>query len=160
MKGPKIFLEGPWPLLAPLRNATEVVYFSIAMLFMISIIMLYQEAMSSLKRKASQITRSIFDQNRALGKAGKRISFCVLFLIAPIVVILLIEAINAHLELINASFLNPMVWFASINLLGNGFCSCVIFISHNTPIKGALRRAMRHNWNRIQTAVGTRDGNA
>ena len=138
----------------------QVVYFSFAMLFLISIILLYHEAMSALKRKASQITRNIVDQNRALSKAGKRISFCVLVLIAPVAVVLLIEAVNAHLKLINASALNPMVWFASINLLGNGFCSCVIFISQNVPIKGVLQRAMRHNWNRIQTAAGAHDRNA
>ena len=138
----------------------HIVYFSLAIFFLMAIAMLYHEALCTLKRKASQISRSVVNQNRALGKAGKRVSICVLVLIVPLCAVLLLEAVNYHLEFVNVSVLSPVIWFAFITLLGNGFCSSVIFMSQNIPIKRLLRRTVRYNLNRIQTAFDKNEGNS
>ena len=141
------------------RSILQIVYFSISIFFLMAIAMLYHEALCTLKRKSCGITRSIVNQNIALGKAGKRVSICVLVLIVPLCAVLLLEAVNYHLEFVNASVLIPVVWFAFITLLGNGFCSSVIFMSQNIPIKRLLRRTLRYNLNRIQAAFRKSEGN-
>ena len=127
-----------------------MVYFSMSVLFLISIIILYRKALYELRRKANQITNSTINHCKALGKAGKRISICILALIAPIVTILLLEGVNMHFGYFNPSYLKPYIWFAFITFLGNGFCSSVIYISQNIPIQRILRQIARQNWNRIQ----------
>ena len=140
-------------------SVLQMVFFAVSIVFLASIIFLYHKSLCILRKKASQISRSTITQSRALGRAGKSISICVLCLILPIVVVLMLEGVDAHLNLFNTSVLAPVVWLAFITLLGNGFCSSVIFMSQNIPIKRALRRALRHNWNQIQSAFGTNEDN-
>ena len=139
------------------HSIIQIVYFCMSVFFLLSIIMLYWKALHEMRRKASQITRIIINHNKALSKAGKRISICILVLIAPIVIILLLDGVNENFRFFNSSDFKPFIWFAFITFLGNGFCSSVIFISQNIPIQRILRRIARQNWNRVQAAIGTHE---
>ena len=139
-------------------SALQMVFFALSIVFLASIILLYHKALCILRKKANQISRSTMTRSRSLGRAGKSISICVLVLILPIVVVLMLEGVDTHLNLFNTSDLSPVVWFAFITLLGNGFCSSLIFMSQNIPIKRALRGALRHSLNRIQSVIGANEG--
>ena len=135
-------------------NIMKTGYFFMACLFLMSIIMLYCKALQALKRKENQMARSILNQNRALGKAAKRISICLLILTGPIVLFHVLDGINSQVAIIDSSVLDLCIWLAFITYLTNGFCSSVIFISQNTKIQRLLRRVLIDYWNSLRSTVG------
>ena len=130
------------------------IYFAICMLFLISIIILYHKALATLRRKAHLVTSSIINKNRALGKAANRISLCIIALAGPIIILQIIDGVNVQLSFIDPSLIAGCTWFAYISFLGNGFCSSIIFISQNTPIRRFIRKVAVNNWNRIRLLGG------
>ena len=148
------------PFSSSIHGFMEMVFFSMSILFLVSIIILYQKALRAMRIAANKITKSLINHSRTLGRAGRRISICVLVLIAPIVIILLLHGINSQLNLFNSSNLIPFTWFAFITFLGNGFCSSVIFIFQNIPIRRVLARILRQKWNSIHIALGTIERNS
>ena len=132
----------------------QSVFFALAVLLLISILVLYYYALRALRLKACHLTRSILNQNRILGKAAKRISICILLLTTPLVVLLMLDGINKRHSFIKESDLNVCIWFAYITLLSNGFCSSIIFITQNRPIHVFLRRMIWYPYNRIRAMVG------
>ena len=130
------------------------IYFAICMLFLISVIILYRKALATLRRKAHLVTISIINKNRALGKAANRISLCIIALAGPIIILQILDGVNMQLSFIDQSVIAVCIWFAYITFLGNGFCSSIIFISQNTPIRRLLRKVAVNNWNRIRLLRG------
>ena len=128
--------------------------------FLISVILLYHRALQILRKKAHQITRSIINQNKALGKAAKRVSICFTILIGTIIFYHILDSINKKAAIIDSDILITYFWFAYITFLGNGFCSSIIFISHNIKIQRVLKRLVMSYWNSIRPTVGVKDGNA
>ena len=145
-------------LALPLPQITHSImktgFFSISSLFLIAIITLYCKALHALRRKEDQIARSIINQNRALGKAAKRVSICFLILTGPIILLHTLDGINNQVTIVDSSVLNLCIWFAFITFLANGFCSSVIFISLNIKIQRLLRRVVMGYWNSLRSAVG------
>ena len=136
-------------------------YFATSMIFLISVIILYHKALNTLRRKAHLVTSSIINKDRALGKAAKRISLCIIVLAGPIIILQIIDSVNMQLSVLDPSVIAVCIWFAYITLLGNGFCSSFIFISQNTPIKRLLKKVATDNWSRIRMLggrVGTSTG--
>ena len=131
----------------------ELIYLSITVLAVISIIILYRRALHVLKRKAHQMTRSIIDRHRSLGKAANRISICILLLLAPITTFLIMDVFNQRYSFIDAEVLSIARSFAYITFLANGLCSSIIFISQNMPIKRLLRQTLRSSWNRMHSFI-------
>ena len=141
------------PLFHLVYNIFKWLLLSMATLCMISVLLLYHRALQILRRKAHQITRSIINQNRALGKAAKRVSICLLVLALPIVLCQLIDVINNQLAIIDSSALGLLYWIAYITLLANGFCSSIIFILQNIRIQRLLKSVVMSYWNRIRPVV-------
>ena len=142
------------PLPRLIYSILVTIYFAIGMLFLISIIILYHKALSTLKRKAHMVTSTIINKDRALGKAAKRISLCIIVLAGPITILHIIDGVNIRLSIIDPSLIAVCIWFAYITFLGNGSCSSFIFISQNTPIKRFLRKVATDNWSRIRLLDG------
>ena len=131
--------------------------FATCMVFLMSVIILYHKALSTLRRKAHLVTSSIIHKDRVLGKAAKRISLCVIVLAGPIIILQIIDSVNMQLSVLDPSVIAVCMWFAYITLLGNGFCSSFIFISQNTPIKRLLKKVATDNWSRIRMLGGRVD---
>ena len=131
------------------------VCFSLTLLFPLVIVVLYRKAMQAMRRKANLIARSIINHNRTLSKAAKRISKYFLILTAPIIIINIMDGVNMQVPFIDSLVVNACLWFAYITCLANGFCSSVIFISHNLLIQKCFRQTMMGNLNRIRSGVGT-----
>ena len=142
------------PLSHFIYSTLVAMYFAIGMIFLISVVTLYHKALSTLKRKAHMVTSNIINKDRALGKAAKRISLCVIILAGPIIILHIIDSVNMQLSVLDPSIIAVCIWFAYINFLGNGFCSSFIFISQNTPIKRFLRKIVTDNWSRIRSLSG------
>ena len=142
------------PLSSFTYNLLVAVYFTIWMLFLISIIILYHKALATLRRKAHLVTSSIINKNRALGKAANRISLSIIALAGPITILHIIDGVNMQLYVIDPSVIGVCIWFSYITFLGNGFCSSIIFISQNTPIKNFLKKVTSDTWNRIRMLGG------
>ena len=123
-----------------------------------SAMILYYIAMQTLRRKVHLIARNVINHSRALSTAGKRISICIIFSSTPILVLLILNNINENEKSWDALILHTCRWFAYITYLVNGFCSSVIFMSQNTPIRRFLERVARRNWNRIRSVVGALEG--
>ena len=115
--------------------------------------MLYYHAMRELQRKASQLSRSIVSENRALGKAAKRITLCFIVLTVPLNIISLLGKLNRTERFANQLVLNICQWFAYVTFLANGFFSSLIFMLQNRPIRQYLRRVINHLCNRIYPAL-------
>ena len=140
-------------------SITESVYFSLMLFFQLTIIALYHGALHAMRRNASQVTICIINHHRALGTAAKRVSICFLILTTPVIIVHILHGINMQVNIIEISILNTVIWFAFITFLANGFCSSIIFISQNIPIRRALRRKLMDNWSRIRSEVGAMQPN-
>ena len=137
----------------------QSLYFLFTTFILVSVLILYHKALRLLRKKAHQITRSIINHNRALGTAAKRVSICILTLTVPLLVILIVDSANMSQKFVDESVIQAFAWISYVTFLGNGFCSSVIFISQNMPIRNLLRRVLRYNWNRIQSMFGTIENN-
>ena len=124
-----------------------------------SVLVLYHHALRALRRNSQQATRSIISQNRSLGKAAKRISICILILSAPIIILYIIDHANRSLNFLSPSVVNVCIWVAYVTFLINGFCSSVIFISQNIPIRRYLGRVIRYYASRIRSVVAPMETN-
>ena len=134
--------------------AMQLMYFTLIAVALVSILILYNNALSALRRKAHLITRTIINLNKELGNAAKRISICIFMLTTPIAIFLMIDNINLEQNFMDESVLNICLWYSYITFLANGFCSSIIFISQNTPIRRFLKRLTRYYWNRMRSNVG------
>ena len=135
-------------------NLLVAVYFAIWMAFLMSVIILYHKALSTLRRKAHLVTSSVINKDRALGKAAKRTSMCIIILAGPITIFHIIDGVNVQLSIIDPSVIAVCIWFSYISFLGNGFCSSFIFISQNTPIRKFLKKFVTDTWNRVRMLGG------
>ena len=148
------------PLLSQkLYAAVQLLYCIIIIAVLGSILILYYKALCALRRRAHQITRTIIYQNKALGNAAKRVSICIFVLITPITTSLIIDNVNTQLHFVDESVMNACRWYSYITFLANGFCSSVIFISQNIPIRRFLKRVTRYKWNRVQSSFGMTQSN-
>ena len=119
-------------------------------ILLVSVIVMYYAALRALRRNAHQLTGSIIDRNRSLGRAAKRISICILVLSAPLAVLVFLDNAGFLKTLLDAAAVNSCILVGYATFLGNGFCSSIIFISQNRPIKRLLRRIAMNNLNRIR----------
>lgn len=118
-----------------------------------SVIILYQIAQRTVKRKAHQITRHAINENRALAKAAKRVSICIILLSSPILILLILDNFHIYLKVFDVKALNTCRWLAYITYLGNGFGSSIIFMLQNSPIRRFLKGMVFHHWNRLRPMV-------
>ena len=132
----------------------QLAYIFFMILAIVAVLKLYHSALNTLKCNSNQVTKSIVNQNRALGKAATRISICVIVLTTPMTTLLMIDNFNAHREMLDAQALHTSIWYAYIIFLGNGFCNCIIFTSQNAPVRRALKRVMRYNLNLVRSVHG------
>ena len=140
-------------------NIYQVVIILMGILLLISVILLYNSALRILRRRAHLITSSIINQNKALGKAAKRVSICFIILAGPIIFFHILDGINKKSAIIDADILAILFWIAYITYLGNGFCSSVIFVSQNIKIQRLLRTVVMGYWNSIRPTVALKDAN-
>ena len=110
---------------------------------LLSIFMLYRGAMRALRAKSNHLTQSIFIQTRSLSITAKWITICVTALTVPLFIMQAIEATDEYKRLMSSSTINSMKFFAYTTYTSHVFCSSIIFISQNRPIKVLLKRVNR-----------------
>ena len=142
------------------RMIIRSVYETIMLILLASVILIYYAALRAIRRKAHQLTGNIINRNKTLGRAAKRISICILILSAPVTIFLILNEAACFEELMDPSIVYSCIWIGYITFLGNGFCSSIIFISQNRPIKRMLRRVARNNLNRIRPVAETMETQA
>ena len=110
---------------------------------LLSIFLLYRGAMRALKAKSNHLTQSIIIQTRSLSNAAKWITICITALTVPLFTMQAIEVTDEDKRLMNSSTINSMKFFAYITYTFNAFCSSIIFMSQNRPIRILLKRVYR-----------------
>ena len=128
----------PLPLSPTLYATLKLVYFFLTFPVVLTIIILYYCAVREVRMNENQITRSVLIQNRTLTNAAKRITICIAILSVPAIITGIVEWQNNGHNLTNT--LIAVRWFSYLTHLVNGFCSSLIFISQNRPIRQLLRR--------------------
>ena len=125
-----------------------------------SAIILYYMAIRALKQREHQVRGSTINRSRKLSEAAKKISMCILVLSSPLAVVLILDTVGVQFRFLGVSVVNVATWLSYTTYLGNGFCSSIIFISHNTPIRILFRRVIFNHWNRIRSVGSTVESNA
>ena len=114
---------------------------------------LYYNAMRELKMKANQLTRSIIVQSRALGKSAKRITICTAVLTIPTTILTILGEFNLPPGVRNSLEFTTVRWLAYITYLSIAFCSSLIFLLQNRPIRQIFRRFFGYPCSRIRPSV-------
>ena len=114
---------------------------------------LYCSAMRMLKAKASQLSREVVNQTRTLSKAAKRISISVVVLSLPFLAVQIFKVLNDHHGMLSASLLNIYNWFCYITFLFNGFCSSIIFMSQNRPLRTFFKQYVTYLCHCVNSAI-------
>ena len=148
------------PLTLVIHSILQMACSSMAAVILILTLFFYRKALSTMRRNGNQITRSIINLNRALGKAAKRVSICYFILSVPLIATYFLNSIKLRVAIFDSSILEYGFWFAYVTYLANGFCSSVTFISQNIPIRRVLRRVVMDKWNRIRSVVGAVETNS
>lgn len=145
-------------LILPLHHvilaSIRAMFCTIAILACIVTIVLYSNACKILHLNASKQLRSAITENRALGKAAKRITVCLVVLAIPYSFFQIFYKFSNQYNLMDEDFLIACIWLSYITYLSNGFCSSLIFMAQNRPVTRLLGRAVRNNCHCISSAVG------
>lgn len=137
-----------------ITSILKSVYFSLAIPTIAAIFLLYRSACKSLISNSNRLSRRITSQNRALGKAAKLITICIMCLTTPSAILYLVED---QLNIKDGSVWRMCTWFAYVIFLANGICSSFIFIAFNKPVKNLLKRVFDRHLNRIQSKLSVPD---
>ena len=108
--------------------------------FWIVISLLYHSAVRRVRTVASRLVQDTASQTRALSRAAKNIMICIVVLTLPLLTIQVLKLINKSRPFLHQSLSKDYIWIAYITFLSNAFCSSVIFMSQNRPIRLLLRK--------------------
>ena len=122
----------------------QAIYLFLALPVMVLIFIFYYSAMKAIRAKASQISRNIITQTRALSRAATRITICLIVLSLPLLIIQVLELVNRSSRFTNPSLLGNAKFIAYATFTSNAFWSAYIFISLNRPIRMLLWRPFRN----------------
>ena len=121
----------------------QVIYVSSIYPYLLLIFMLYRGAMKALRTKSNQLTQNIIIQTRSLSNVAKWITICLTALTVPLVAIQAMELTDEYKHLMSSSTINSLKFFAYTLYTFNVFCSSIIFMSQNRPIRILLKRINR-----------------
>ena len=134
-------------LLLPIPNGESVILqilFIISVCpFLLCILVLYRGAMRELRKKSSQLTSRIVTQTRTLSKTAKLVTICITVLTIPLLVIQAVELVDEDTNLVSSRLIDNMKPFAYATYTFNVFCSSIIFMSQNRPIRMLIKRIGR-----------------
>ena len=88
------------------------------------------------------LMKSTMVQAKILSNAALSISICTAMLLTPYVVSVIILDISKVPQAQNSMKLAIFRWFTYVSSLANGFCSCIIFIVQNKPVKRLIKEVM------------------
>lgn len=148
------------PLPRSFHSMLKMTYFSTGIISFLAISILYRMAFLALKKKACQVSGGIINQHKTLGKAAKRVTFCIIVLTAPVIIMHFIEELYYRGATKSSPTLVGCIWFGYITFLGNGFCSSVVLISQNRPVQLFLKRAIFLHLNRVSSFAEKSDREA
>ena len=111
--------------------------------FLMSVFILYRGAMRALREKSNQLTQIIINQTKTLSTAAKRVTICVTLLTIPLFAIQAAELVDEHKNLMSPILIDNMKPFAFATYTFNVFCSSIIFMSQNRPIRMLIKRIGR-----------------
>ena len=130
------------PVLHSEIRKIELGFFMAGIPIIITTFVLYNRAIATAKRKVSSshsaFTQIAHVQSRKIFKAAKLITASFSILLMPMMVSHVFLAINEDENILNAKNLTTFKWLSYIISLANGFCSCVIFILQNRPVRVVL----------------------
>ena len=140
------------PLSSDVNTIFRPTYYSLAFIINAAVFMLYYNAMREIRTNANQTSRNIINSNRALNKAFGT-TICVMILTSPLVILAVVEGVNIHYRYPSTPIFNACKLFAYITLLSNAFCSSILFLSINMPIRQLIRSVIAPSCSRICSAV-------
>ena len=138
----------------------QAIYVASVCPFLLLIFMLYRGAMRALRAKSNHLTQSIIIQTKSLSIAAKWVTICVTALTVPLITLQAMELTDEYKKLMNSSTINSMKFFAYTTQTLNGFCSSIIFISQNRPIRILLKRVNRFSHISRRSVVWPIESNA
>ena len=121
----------------------QLVLFLFVIVIMVTILVLYYKVCKTVRSRISTTnkhrTHQTMNQCKRLSKAAALITICLATLTTPLVISHVILALNRHHKIVDENTFVHFKWFCYVGVLGNGFCSSIIFILHNKPSKHLLQ---------------------
>ena len=113
---------------------------------MLAVFILYYKTTKTVKSRVSSMNdlfmKSTMVQAKTLSNAALSISICTAMLLTPYVISVIILDISKIPQVQNSTKLAIFRWFTYVSSLANGFCSCIIFIVQNKPVKRLIKEVM------------------
>ena len=135
----------------------QIVYLLASAPIVFTIFMLYYNAMKAIRKKASQLAMDVITRTKTLFKAAKIITICIIGLIMPMLAMQVLQLANNHYKFATSSLMDNLKLCAYTTFTSNAFCSSVVFMSLNRPIRLLLRRSIRRFFRCTTVAVRSTD---
>ena len=133
----------------PIYKIITFIKYLLAIPFYMAIFLLYYKACKELRTKTNQLTRSITRKNDAFLQAAILVTLCAVLLTISSSISNIILALNKHETIMSSTNLEIFRWLAMITMISNAFCTSVIFISHNKPIRRFIKNTVTKYRNRV-----------
>ena len=115
---------------------------------MITVFVLYYKTSRAINLRVSIIdisTQYTAMHIKTIVTVALSISICTLLILAPFIIGNIILEVSGSHRAQNATELAIFKWATYLATLGNGVCSCVIFVLYNRPVKRFILRKIMHN---------------
>ena len=136
------------PLMKNYVKIGKLVYISCATLNMIAIIFFYYKTFKLINLRVLSMhnpaMQNSMTHSKKIMNLALSISICTVFTSTPYIIGSIILDIGSTYQGYSVVELAIFKWFVYLLSLANGVCSCVIFISQNSPIKQLLRGITGH----------------
>ena len=133
------------PFSNDVQQVFQAIYLFLAAPTVFAILMLCYHTMKTIRKKASQLTRSLVNQTRTLSKALKAIAICTISLLIPSIIIKVLQMVNKHYKFSSSFLLDTIMLFSYITFSSNAFWSSFVFMLLNRPIRLELKRIARRS---------------
>ena len=132
-----------FPLSNNVLKVFQIIYLLASAPIVFTIFVLYYSAMKAIRKKASQVAMDVITRTKTLFKAAKMITICIIGLIMPMLAMQMLQLANNHYNFATSSLLDNWKIFAYTTFTANAFCSSVIFMYLNRPIRLLLKNSIR-----------------
>ena len=156
-----VIVNATFALPAPsnVQRIFQTVYLFFATPIVFTILMLYYYTMKTIRKKASQATRNVINQTRALSKASNLITVSTTCLLMLLLTSNVIKLVNRHHRFSSSSLLDEITMISYAIYSSNAFWSSFVFMRFNRPIRLLFKRIARNSVCCRRAAVISTSGN-
>ena len=116
---------------------------------MITVFVLYYKTTRAINLRVSSMDNIHMQRTvhhiKTIVNVALSISACTLLTLAPFIIVNIILEVSNSYRAENTTELAIFKWVTYLGTLGNGVCSCVIFVLYNRPVKRFIVRKIMHN---------------